>query len=239
MAILLDERIVNLELTDLEHRVPLRRPDRPPTRSPGWHESDLLRDIALEYRWLKVGDVEDQELRRGDYPWRWALGQAWEEFWFSFQGPETGTGTGTGTGTIWQPGERVVDGIACNADGITTYLSLMPYTIRPSVNGTGKMLEETKHTEKRVRTGQEFLAEKLYMHQGRAYVYCYLPDAREVGGVVRWTVMHYLGNRAGSGPVCKQYVVRFTAAEVVGTWDLLVARKKLLEDKGILAPRQR
>lgn len=232
MATLLDERTITLELSDLRERVPISRPSQPPTRSPGWHESDLLRDVALEYGWLKRGSVEDQESLPGDYPWRWALGQAWEEFWFSFQGPETGT--------VWQPGERVVDGIAVNADGLTiTPHSLCPWVQAVGGDGRAQWLEETKHTEKRVRTGAEFMTEKLWLHQGRAYCYCYLPDAATLGGVVRWTIQFYRGDYKGSGPVCKQYTVGFSAGEVTGTWGLLTERKLLLEARGVSPPAQR
>lgn len=228
MATLLDERTVTLEFADLRHRRQLPVTVLP--RSPGWHQSDLLRDIALEYRWLKPGSMDDQEFRPGDYPWRWALGHAWEEWWFSFQEPET----------VWQPGERVEDGIAVNADGLTS--RGYDEGKRPEwavMHNIGVWVEETKHTEKRVRTGAEFLGEKLYMHQGRAYLYVYVPESRESGGVVRWTVMFYVGTRAGSGPIVKQYAVWFSGAEIRGSWNLLTERKRLLEEKGVMPPRQR
>ena len=62
-----------------------------------------------------------------------------------------------------------MDGISVNADGITA-------------QDDKPVLEECKFTFKGVRTGEEWLDEWLYMHQARAYPYCY--GTR----VVRWHV---------------------------------------------------
>ena len=238
MAILLEERTVTLEHADMYRRVPIQRPSQPLARAAGWHASDLLRDIAIEYGWLKRGSAEDQEAQPTDFPWRWALGQAWEEYWFSFHCHYTADDDYT----IWQPGERRVDEIAVNADALTRVPrdreGRSPRPDWSARRGITCWVEETKNTEKKVRSGEEFLMEKMWMHQARSYVLRYVPEARVGGGVCRWTVQYYRGDYRGSGPVCVQYAVYFSAGECVSTWDMLRDRKKLLEEKGV-GPEQR
>lgn len=200
MAVLLDERIVQLELTDLLTRRPLDRDRAPATRAPGVHQSDILQHIAYKVGWLKEGEVWEED--RGLYPWRWCLGQMWEEFWFSLQDSET---------TTWQPGEVTEDGISVNCDGISTYYN------------SDTTLEETKCTEAKVKSGEDFLAHNLYMYQGKAYCHVYGCE------LVRWTVLYYRGDWKGSGPVCKQYLVRFTPKEVEQAWLLLLKFKPAVE----------
>lgn len=242
MAVLLEERTVRLELADLSARRPIARPGgsaAPLPRASGWHASDLLRDIALEYGWIKPRSIDDQESYPSDYPWRWAGGIMFEEYWFSFP-PDPNSLTGAAPiDTIWQPGERTHDGISVNADGITTVAveaggKYAPFFPLGAVAGV--IVEETKNTEKKVRTGEEFLGERMWLHQGRGYVLRYVPDAEVCGGVARWTVYHSRGDYAGLGPIVKQYVVGFGAAEIRNSWELLVERKRVLEERGVRPP---
>jgi hypothetical protein len=150
-----------------------------------------------------IGKLKPGEPLEEDMPGRISLGIMWEEFYFSLV-PDVD----------WQPGELTVDGISVNADGIGSYfneeLGIWDYPC----------LEETKCTEKKVRTGPELMADEwMWMHQGRAYCHCYGLDT------VRWTIMFYRGDWRGSGPVCKQYVIRFTPHEVRSTWDMLLNNK--------------
>lgn len=202
MPVLLDERIITLEFADLHHRSPIVRPTQPPTRDPGMHQSDILAYIARNIGELKPGEPLEE-----DMPWRMALGVMWEEFYFSLI-PESD----------WQPGEIVQDGIAVNCDGITSAECI-------SINPWGEnLIEETKCTEKKVKTGEEFLAEWMWMHQGRAYGETYSPE------IVRWSIMYYRGNYAGSGPICKQYTVRFSPREIKQTWQMLLKNKQAASD---------
>lgn len=191
MPELLSIRSITLEFSDLYRRTPIVRPDKPLARAPGVHQSDILGYVARKIGKLKPGErVEDE------YPWRWALGQMWEEFYFSLL-PDA----------AWQPGEMTVDGISVNCDGLSW------------VNGEA-WLEETKCTEKKVRAEGEFLDEWMWQHQARGYCWCYGPR------VVRWSVMHYRGDWRGSGPIAQEYVVRFSDQECEQTWAMLNQYKK-------------
>lgn len=192
MPELLSESIINLEFADLYSRRPINRPEKPLERYKGWHQSGVLAYIARQVGWLKAGERLEEEL-----PGRMALGIMWEEFFFSME-PAT---------TIWQPGEVVVDEIAMNCDG------RQPWTYR------GKkydVITETKCTEKKVRSGEEFLQERLYLYQGMNYVYGYKTDP-----IVRWVINFYRGNYMGSGPIVKEFVVKFSAGEVDNSWALM------------------
>jgi hypothetical protein len=188
MPELLSIRRIALEFTDLWKRVPIVRPDRPLARAPGIHQSDVLRWIAIN----KVGKMKPGERLESDYPWRMALGNMWEEFYFSLR-PDY----------IWQPGERIVDGVALNADGYGEW-------------GDEPALIDTKCTERKVcETLEDWLESWITEHAARAYLYCYGPR------VFVWPVMHYRGDWRGSGPVAQEYAVRFTDHEVTSTWIMI------------------
>jgi hypothetical protein len=192
MPVLLAENIVQLEFSDLWKRRPIDRPDRPLSRSPGHHQSGVLRYIALKVGWLKSGEALEE-----DMPWRMAMGTMFEEFYFSLL-----------TTAIWQPGEQIKDGIASNCDGINI--------IEVPTLGETHVIEETKCTEMKVKTGEDFLGLPLYMHQGREYCFVYGPR------VVRWSILFYRGAYDGLGPVCKQYIIKFSDRECLQTHDLLL-----------------
>lgn len=209
MPTLLDERRLILEFADLSNRRPLVRPLQPPSRAPGAHQSDILSYVARLAGHLKPGEPFEE-----DIPERVAMGIMLEEFYFSLT-PET---------TIWQPGEQLLDGIAVNCDGIgvlqleSAYMD--KYGYYPHDPPT-LFIEETKCTEKKLKTGEEFLQDFMWMHQGRAYLHAYEILSR----IVKWTIWYYRGNWRGSGPVCMQYLVRFSEKEINDTWVMLRKNK--------------
>lgn len=212
-------RRLTLEFTDLHSRHPLTIPRTPLPRYPGLHQSDILHWIAINKTGkLKAGErMEDS----AEYPLRWALGQMWEEFWFSLL-----------PNASWQPGEVVVDEVAVNPDGITL---AGDWLTDPWLRETDlAVLEETKCTECKALNSAEELLEKfsdnwwVYQHQARGY--CYVYGTR----VVRWAVMHYRGDWRGSGPIAMEYVVRFEDKECEDTWRMEQRWKgKVAEEMGI------
>ena len=201
MPTILSIRRIGLEFSDLAIRRPIELPDHPLSRAPGLHQSVVLRNIAV-----KTGKLAAGERLEEDYPWRMAMGNMWEEFYFSLK-PDY----------VWQPGELTVESsgglVSMNADGLGA----------PHVPGyeAGLALIETKCTECKIVESADALLEKfgknwwIYHHQARAYCHGYGPR------VVVWPMLHYRGDWQGSGPVCMEYVVRFTDLEVEQTWDMI------------------
>ncbi len=202
MPVLLAEKVIQLEFSDLYGRRPIQRPAEPLARAPGIHQSGILQELAYV-----IGKLKPGELLEEDMPWRMAMGVMWEEFAFSVGSLQT---------SVWQPGELTVDEISVNCDGIgEAELSGEITTV----------VDETKCTEKKVRTGEDFLGEWMWMKQGAAYLYCYGAE------VMRWTILYYRGDWQGSGPICMQYLVRFTHTEIVQNWRMLLANKHLVEKR--------
>lgn len=189
------ERLI-IEFKDLNARRPLERPEEPPARDPGAHQSEILAYVARNIGKLKAGEKLEE-----DIPERMLMGYMWEEFYFSML-----------TNVIWQPGEAVEDGIAVNCDGIGAGGG-------EDVCWAEEWVEETKCTSKKVKTGEEFLEEWMWMHQGRAYGYVYGPK------VVRWAILYFMGDYRGSGPVIMRYTVQFSDKEVEQTWRMLTKNK--------------
>ena len=228
MPILLAERLIELEHIDLANRR-VRVPADLSPRSPGLHQSGILHAIAHNVGWLKPGEWDDTDKGIGGrrrYPNRWLIGVMFEEMWFSLNPV-----------VVWQPGGREKDGIWVTCDGIDTTGT------DPACPGE-TVIDETKATEKKVRTGAEMLQENLYMHQGRGYAHVYplcrlqwdgvlyYPKWAEDGSrVARWTVLFLRGDYKGSGPVIMQYVVRFSAREIAQTWEMLVMSKGMAEEE--------
>ena len=200
MPTVLSIRRIGLEFSDLIARRPIEIPDRPLPRHRGFHQSYILRHIAV-----KTGKLAPGERLEEDCPWRMAMGHMWEEFYFSLK-PDY----------VWQPGEMVVESsgglVAMNCDGLGD----------PRVPGVeGVALIETKCTECKIVQSADDLLEKfgknwwVYHHQARAYCHGYGPR------VVVWPMLHYRGDWQGSGPVVMEYAVRFTDLEVEQTWDMI------------------
>lgn len=194
MPEVLSIRRINIEFADLAKRKPLTIPERPPARAPGLHQSDILKYAAV-----KTGKMVAGERLEEEYPWIWALGQMWEEFYFSLV-----------PSAEWQPGELVVDDIAVNCDGLS------------GESRWGEpVVEETKFTQQKFTDDADFILDPqrgtawMRHHQGRAYCYCYGPR------IVCWSVMHIRGDYGASGPICAQYTLRFSESEVKQTWQML------------------
>lgn len=215
MPVLLDERVITLEFADLEKRRPITRPDLPPRRADGLHQSGILAYIARKIGKLKVGEKLEE-----DMPTIFALGFAWEEWCVSLY-PEI----------EWQPGERTMDGISVNCDG-TSYQNIErgSYDSRCGKVDTwidALQVEEFKFTFKGTRTGPEFLDEWLWVHQGREY--CHQYGARRE----RWHVLHVRGDYKSFGPIYKTYTLGFSDQECLSTHKMLLAHMEAARIDGI------
>ena len=199
MATILEELDVKLEFADLYKRIPLRRGPVPQERTHGVHQSGILTYIARKIKILGPDEKPEDE-----YPLIWALGQAWEEFCVSLY-PEID----------WQPGEMCKNEIWRSIDGIN------PHGLERlfDCSMTGPVIEEFKYTHKKVRCGQEFLDEWMWMHQGRGYC-----SALETIWV-RWHVMYTRGDYKTFGPVYRRYLVEFTNKEIEQTEAMLVMNR--------------
>ena len=206
LATLIYERDVQLEFSDLQRRVPLPRPDRPLARSPGHHVSGILYAIARRVGWLKPNEKDEAEL-----PWRMAMGNMFEEFYFSLR-----------LDCQWQPGEQQADGVWGNCDAICEDGDPVWGIKEPIV-------EETKFTECKVRTWEELSGvqakggKPVWMHQGKDYLHLYGPR------YMRWTIGYYRGDWKGSGPVVRQYLVRFDDQEVRQSWQMTLNGRQWAE----------
>jgi hypothetical protein len=193
MPLFLQAQRVEIELADLAKRVPLTTLNAP--RSPGLHQSDILRVIAEETGKLDK-QTELEEL--GHLPLIMASGFMWEEFVMTFY--------------PWiehQPGERnVIEGIPGSIDGINGILS--PWT-------TDAGIEECKWTLKKVyESAEEMLAENwMWEHAMRGYLGAWNLEW------CRWHVFHVRGDYKAFGPVWMQYVVQFSATEIRQTQKML------------------
>jgi hypothetical protein len=149
---------------------------------------------VLRYIAERIGKLEAaKELDLGRVPIRWALGHAVEEFVASLY-PDFN----------WQPGEMIRAGIICSADG---------------TDFAAGWLEEVKSTEEKVRRGQDFLNEWLWMQQGRGECAIWGMDT------VRWHVWYLRGNYDNQGPQYWRYLVRFSEEEIENTWKMILAHK--------------
>jgi len=210
MPTLIAEKTVKLEFEDLARRVSLiGRPAKPPARAAGVHQSGILQYVAQKIGVLKPGESDEEDC--AVYPLIWGLGQAWEEWIFSFY-PDID----------WQPGEVTIDGISGNADGVSLdmdcELDSVPWDPIQTV------IEEAKSTYKSTATGDEFVKDpKWWMWRMQGGAYCFLYGAE----VVRWHVAHLRGNYRDFGPVYKQYVLRYSPVEIRQVWTMLISHKHL------------
>lgn len=200
MPTLLEQVEIKLEQKDMLSRVPLQHTTNkkgrivPPSRHPGVHQSEVLKYIAEKSHILEaLKDIEHEE-----YPLRWAMGVAWEEFCATLH-----------PNMLWQPGEiEIVSGVWGNPDGMSSD--------PPTKLGKLYIIDEFKWTTKGIRLGPDFLAEWLWMQQGRGYCIGY--DTNRV----RWHVLFVNGDYKGSGPQYWRYLVQFTDQELESTRRMLV-----------------
>ena len=163
MPTLISEIEVKLERSDLDRRIVLARdvdPETgliiPPHRTPGLHLSGLLKYIAETSKiTARLAEIADEE-----YPLRWLMGHAMEEFLASLYPL-----------MVWQPGEAT-DPVIMTPDGIT-------------FEDYGMVIEEFKHNRSKRYDGREFLVKKwLFKHQGLGYCLGYGAQ------YVRWHVLY-------------------------------------------------
>jgi len=190
MPILISETEVKLERADLDRRIVLARDVDPttglivpPARRPGLHLSGLLKYIAeVSKVTARLQEIADEE-----YPLRWLMGHAVEEFLASLYPL-----------MVWQPGE-VVDPVIMNPDGVSF----------EELDGPNEqVIEEFKHNRSKRYDGREFLTKKwLFKHQGMGYCLGY--GAR----FVRW---HVLYSMEWPDPVYVKYLYQFTDEDLAG-----------------------
>jgi hypothetical protein len=205
MPILVAERRVTLEFSDLEKRIQLiGRPSRPPSRSSGVHQSGVLAYIARQIGILRPDEKDEEE-----YPLIWAMGQMWEEYIFSFY-----------LEIDWQPGERTVDAVTVTTDGLSLddkcEFDSVPWDAPELMN------EEAKATFKGVATGEEFVkGQKWWMYRMQGAAACHVYGPR----LSRWHVFHVRGDYKTFGPVYMQYVLRYSDKEVKQAWAMIQQNK--------------
>lgn len=197
MPKLLEETVVDFETRDLLARRPIKRPDKPPHRAKGVHVSGVLEYCARQAGYLKPGEKFEDLI-----PQMWIDGIAWEEFIASMY-----------PGWRWQPGERTVDGISMNCDGLSKVGTLKPWI---------EEAKATRHSSRHLR-GNKFLTEPknwMRIQQGAAYCHGYGPR------LVRWH-MRYLNGPYDweTGPQYIRYLVEFSDAEVAQTWAMITSNR--------------
>lgn len=211
MAIVLEEKEISIEWTDIEkihprkishiersggvhvtdilrylHFGSMPSPDHPPTAA---EEKDAWEQKKLEW------DLDDPDIM----PLRMCLGMAWEQ-WAAGLYPEM----------EWQPGEVEQDGIAGSPDGWSV-TRILPTKI---------VVEEFKLTWKSCRT-REMLKERLWMWQVKAYTYM-------LG--TQWARMHVCWiNGNYDRPFTPKYItylIQFDQEELERNWQMIVSNKE-------------
>ena len=216
MATLLYQRDITLQFSDLDRRVPLERPTVPRSRYPGLHVSGVLGAIAERVGWLKT-EAQEEGISSGGsdrgsraFSWIMAQGIMFEEFYFSLPWVRD-------EGTVWQPGEVVKDGIAANPDGVTPWVE----------EAEDAVLEETKFTSLKARDWAQLRIDKrVWDHQVRCY--CYMSGLTHS----RQTIGYYRGDYRGSGPIYRQYLVRWAEDELRQSWEMVQANREYAKAEG-------
>lgn len=214
MPKLLEETVVEFEIADLLKRRPLKRPAVQAERAAGVHVSGVLKYCAAAAGILKPGEELEELL-----PLRMAIGIAVEEFIASMY-PEW----------RWQPGERTIDGISMNCDGIGRIKRVadpsQPKYLQETENFI--LLEECKATWKSsyARRSNAFLGEWMWMRQGAAYCHGYGPR------LVRWHVVYVNGDYRNSGPQYIRYLVQFSDEEIAQTWKMITSNAHHAQPEG-------
>jgi hypothetical protein len=194
MPVLLAERDVKLERTDLQHRIVLPHTVKdgyivPPSRSAGLHLSGLIKYVAEKTRitqYIKDAGEEDA-IEKGLMPLRWCLGHAWEEFAASLY-PEM----------VWQPGE-ISEPLIMNCDGLTE-------------DENGIVVHEFKFSRGKYKPGPELLKHWVWMQQGLGYCLGY--GGSGVTQRVKW---HVLSAMNWPDPKYTTYLVEFSSKDLDGT----------------------
>lgn len=188
-----------------------------PTRSPGVHLSEVIRDLALR------GGILDKKFANDDiedHPERIALGLAWEE-WVSKQHPEI----------CFHPGEVMVDGISMSVDGVSVGSDEL------SIFGQeGTALHEIKLTWKSARKPID--EQWMWITQVKGYLHglSFMQKTK-----VRRAYLHpfYVnGNYSRSpgdplgGPKYMIYGMEFSDLEIAENWSMLTSHRDRMFGSG-------
>lgn len=194
MPVLISETDVTLERSDMLRRIALPRAVGadgfivPASRAPGLHLSGLLKYVAHKSRIsARLTEIAEEE-----HPWRWALGQAFEEFAVSLY-PEM----------VWQPYE-CNSPVTMNCDGIVHCAD------RNGIQDEGMpaafVICEFKHNRSKKYSGADLIRKKwLWMQQGLGYCLGYGTS------YVEW---HVMSTMEFPDPVYTKYLVRFDETEL-------------------------
>jgi hypothetical protein len=188
---------IKLSLSDLDLRTPLN--GLAPERSPGLHVSDLYRRIAVDSGILKsVGDDEEMN------PLVLGVGMAWEEFCVTLAACEN---------VIWQPGERVCDGVILSPDGW---------------DFQANRLEEFKATwtSSASKSGGEKTIEEMWLYRVQMMAYCYAMGTVLARLHVLFINGNYRYEGVGPQPVYRVYEMEFTKRELKRNWEMLMREKE-------------
>lgn len=224
----------------LSQPVELTLPPPSVPRSPGIHQSGIIRSIAMQSGILTPDWEEDQSLvERSNEEW-WAklpedakvricIGLAWEEWYIRTQLPEV----------IDHPGELCVDGVYMNMDG--SELSRLILDGRPqyrqkvheikttskSLNTLGQndhenrqdRVEGARYFKKPERTFQlqPLLSQWMYLAQGKGY-------CKGLGtNLLDLHVLFLYGDYSyPMRPQAYRYQIEFDQAEIDTNWELLI-----------------
>lgn len=107
---LISESVVQMQLSDLQSNRVHRCPPIMTPRASGVHLSGILRFIAIQTGYLKLGVESTRADFEDDFPLIMMMGMFFEEGMASMY-PDM----------IWQPGEMTRDGISGNMDGLSEY----------------------------------------------------------------------------------------------------------------------
>lgn len=190
-------------------------------RSPGVHQSGIIRSIALETGILKPEWEEDQSLIEPDNQQWWAsldsdakarvsMGLAWESYYITSQLPDVAK----------HPGEYCVDGIYMTPDGLE--LRRLVY-YKPK-----KKLHEIKLTYKSLKTvgqndheGKTFKLQPLmdqWMYMAQIKGYCKGLETTEAALHILFVCGDYTYPMR---PIPYRYDITFDQAEIDINWELL------------------
>lgn len=199
----LEQTEISLEWLDMRNLTYHPRIVHP--RSKGVHVSGIIKVLAEKMKLYKAGDELD------DMPTVVLLGTAWEEAAARLY-PEMD----------WQPGEVSRDGIVGSPDG-------------RSNNAFRLMIDEFKLTYKSNRNRQDIRAEVTWMMQVMSYLWMDAVNYPVVDGLyearlhVLWACADYV---MPFRPTYIRYLIRFTEAELVRNWKLMLKYKQFAIREG-------
>jgi hypothetical protein len=179
-------------------------------RAAGVHVSGIIRAIAKQTGILQADSVEDikepsiADIREITDPvalTRIAIGLSWEEYYLKFLGSR---------GIKKHPGERCVDRIYMNPDGV----GISKERLSTSVMIT--RIHEVKATYKSTKTVGDMTKQWLWLTQIKAY-------CKGLG--TRYATMHVLflcgDYKFPIRPIVREWPIEFTQLEIDANWEML------------------